>query len=360
MKQIFTAGVICLLLLTGTMDIFADQILMKNGDRLTGKIIKKDGDKIVIETENAGTVSILWSSVERVTADQTLNIELADGQLVKGTVKADKAEKLTVETKDTGSVTVEKEKITVVRSEEEQVKFIAERDRMLNPSFGDLWSGSADVGYSFTTGNSKTRAFTAGLKAVRETTRDKISLYANAVQASNSTTGVSITTAQAVWAGARYDYNLSPKMFIYGSADFEHDSPQLLDLRSVFGAGVGYRAIRNERTQLDVFGGGAYNMEFYKAGIRRNSAELSFGNELKHKINPRMLLSQRLVIFPNVSDFGRFRAQFDASVVTDINSWLGWHITLADRFNSDPVLGAQRNDLLLSTGLRVNFGRKAK
>jgi putative salt-induced outer membrane protein YdiY len=229
---------------------------------------------------------------------------------------------------------------------------------MLNPGFGDLWAGSADVGLSFATGNSKSQAFTAGIRAARETTRDKITIYANAIQASNSTSGVSVTTARALWAGARYDYNVSPKLFVFGTADFEHDRLQLLDLRTVFGGGLGYRAIRNERTQLDLFAGAVYNREFYQGDIRRGSVEVTFGDELKHKLNSRMNLTQRLVVYPNVSDFGRFRLLLDASLVTAVNSWLGWHVTVADRFNSDPVFGAEKNDLLLSTGLRVNFGRK--
>lgn len=359
MKRTFISAMLIALLLGNTLSVFADQIILKNGDRFTGKILKKDGDKIIIETESAGTITVLWSAVEKVTSDAPLNLELTDGQTIKGTV-ATVEDKVEVETTDAGKVTVEKEKITVARNEAEQTKFITERDRMLNPSFGDLWTGSADVGLSLTTGNSKTRAFTAGIKAARETVKDKISVYANAVQASNTTTGVSVTTAKALWFGGRYDYNINKKTFVFGSADFEIDSPQLLDLRMVFGGGFGYRAIRNERTQLDVFGGGAYNREYYKTGLRRNSAELMFGNELKHKLNTRMNLSQRFVVYPNVSDFGRFRAQFDASLLTDINSWLGWHITVADRFNSDPVIGAQKNDMFLSTGLRVNFGRKIK
>ncbi|MBK9155576.1 MAG: DUF481 domain-containing protein [Chloracidobacterium sp.] len=359
MKKITTMALSFILTFGSSSLVLADQITLKNGDRITGKIVKKDGDKIVIETESAGVIAVLWAAVDKVASDAPLNLELADGQTIKGTV-ATVDSRLEVETIDAGKVVVEREKVTTARNEAEQAKFIAERDRMLNPSFGDLWTGSADVGYSLTTGNSKTQAFTAGIRAARETVKDKITVYANAVQASNSTTGVSVTTAKALWFGGRYDYNINRKLFVFGSGDFEIDSPQLLDLRMVFGGGIGYRAIRNERTQLDLFGGAAYNREYFQTGLKRSSAELTIGNELKHRLNKRMKVSQRFVGYPNLSEFGRFRAQFDASLLTDINGWLGWHITVADRFNSDPVLGAEKNDLLLSTGLRVNFGRANK
>ena len=347
------------LILAPSINVLADQITLKNGDRISGKILKKDGDKIVIETESAGLVTILWAAVDRVTSDAPLNLELADGKTIKGTVET-VDDKVEVETPDAGKVVVEKEKITTARNETEQAKFIAERDRMLNPGFGDLWSGSAEVGFTLTRGNSDAQAFTAGIKASRETLNDKISVYANAVQASNSTTGVSVTTAKAYWFGGRYDYNINKKLFVYGSGDFEIDELQLLNLRMVYGGGFGYRAIRNETTEFDIFGGGAFNQEYYKTAPNRSSAELTFGNDLKHKFNDRMKMTQRFAVYPNMSDLGRFRFQFDASLFTDINGWLGWHISLADRFNSDPVLGAEKNDLLLSTGLTVNFGRTKK
>ena len=83
MKKTTIFVLMCVLLLGNTLNVFADQIVLKNGDRITGKILKKDGDKIVIETESAGTITILWAAVERVASDEPLNLELTDGQLIK-------------------------------------------------------------------------------------------------------------------------------------------------------------------------------------------------------------------------------------------------------------------------------------
>lgn len=357
MSKFLSLCLSCLLILINCPIIFADQIFLKNGDRLTGKIIKKDGDKIVIETEAAGEITLVWTAVEKIVSDEPLNIKLADGQLIKGIVAAENS-RLEVETETAGTIEIEKESIEVVRSVEEQAKFEAEQERLQNPGIIELWKGTANIGFSLTSGNSDTKSLTAGFRANRETRQDKISVYANAIQASNSDSGISETTAQAIWAGVRYDYNLSEKTFVFGSADFEYDKPQLLDLRSVFGAGFGYKAIRSEKTKLDVFGGGTYNRENFANGIKRNSAEVLFGNELEHKITENINLEQRFSIYPSVSRFGKFRSLLDASVITNINDWLGWQVTVGNRFNSSPVGNAEKNDLLFSTGLRATFGRK--
>jgi hypothetical protein len=50
-----------LLLLVSIFDplcVFADQITLKNGDRLTGKIVSRDADVITHENDNAGDINI--------------------------------------------------------------------------------------------------------------------------------------------------------------------------------------------------------------------------------------------------------------------------------------------------------------
>lgn len=366
MSKFLSFSLICIMLIMlCPLSIFADQIVLKNGDKLTGKIIKKDGDSIIIKTEFAGTVTIKWEAVEKIIADEPVNIKLSDGQLLKGTVATTETveednTKFEVKTQDAGTVEIEKENVVVVRNEAEQARVIAEEERLRNPSLLDLWTGTANVGFSLTSGNSDTRALTAGFRGNRETRKDKIIVYANAIQASNSNSGVSVTTAQALYGGLRYDYNLSERTFAFASGDFEYDKPQLLNLRSVIGAGFGYKAIRSERTKLDIFGGATYNRENFSTGLKRNSAEGLIGNDLSFQLTDNVSIEQRFKAYPSLSNFGEFRALFDASVITNINDWLGFQVTLGDRYNSNPVNGAVSNDILFTTGLRATFGRKKK
>jgi len=36
---------------------------------------------------------------------------------------------------------------------------------------------------------------------------------------------------------------------------------------------------------------------------------------------------------------------------------LGWNVTFSDRYLSNPVEGTEANDVLLTTGLRITFGK---
>src|SRR5260221_9986352 len=49
----------------------ADQVVLKNGDRLTGKIITGDGKTLLLKTEFAGDVTIKWRSEEHTSELQS-------------------------------------------------------------------------------------------------------------------------------------------------------------------------------------------------------------------------------------------------------------------------------------------------
>jgi hypothetical protein len=89
----------------------------------------------------------------------------------------------------------------------------------------------------------------------------------------------------------------------------------------------------------------------------QNSAEVLVGEELDQKFSKRTTFTERFVFYPNLSHVGDYRYQFDATFATQLKTWLSWQATFSDRYISYPPPGLKGNDLLLSTGLRVTWGK---
>lgn len=334
----------------------ADQIVLKNGDRLTGSIVQSDGKTLTIQSEFAGAVNIPLDAITQITSDKPLYVTLKDSQMLLGSIGTADG-KLAVRTVDAGTVTISQDTIQTIRSKEEQDAYQTQIDRLRNPSLSDLWNGALDTGLSLTRGNTETITYNFGVTASRATTRDKISGYITALYARNSSTGTSLVSANAKRGGARYDLNLTSKVFAFGLGDLENDEFQELDLRLTFGGGMGWHAKKTERTSFDIFGGASLNRESFSTGLTRSSAEMLIGEELTYKASGRTSFRERAVLFPNMTESGEYRFNFDAGAVTLLNTWLGWNVTFSDRYISNPIAGLKSNDVLLSTGLRVTFGR---
>ena len=50
-----------------------------------------------------------------------------------------------------------------------------------------------------------------------------------------------------------------------------------------------------------------------------------------------------------------FRIAFDTTADATLNRWLSWQVAISDRYLSDPAPGRRKNDVLLTTGLRLSF-----
>jgi putative salt-induced outer membrane protein YdiY len=318
----------------------ADQITLKNGDRVTGTITSADTTSLNLKTDYAGTLTIKWDAVEAISSDQSLYVTSKSGQKVAGPVTTSDG-KFEVATAS-GTVILDKDAIQTVRSESEQKAYGA-------------WGGFLDSGLSLSRGNSETSNFTIGATATRMTVKDKAGAYLNSIYSKGRTDGVNLTTASAIHGGLRFDFNLSDKTFAFAFTDFDHDRFQDLDLRNVIGGGFGYHFIKTDATNLDLFAGASLNQEYF-TNLTRRSGELLAGESLDHKLSSAFSIKERLEFYPNVTDLGQYRVVFDTAAITKISKFLSWQVEASDRYITNPVNGLKGNDLLFTTGVRVAFG----
>ena len=349
----------------------ADQVSLKNGDRLTGTIESLDGKSLVIKTDAAGEVTIQWAAIDTITSTQPLHVGLEGGQMVVGPVTT-KDGQIVVTTKTAGVVTSSMNSVHVIRSDSEQAAYEAALERLQHPRLGDFWSGTLDTGLSLTRGNSATLSYNLAGRAVRQTDRDKITAYMTVVYGKNDNTSPGQVIAHQITGGVRGDINFSAKLFAFAATDFNSNALQNLDLQNVVYGGIGDHLIKTKNTQFDVFAGAGYNQEFFSAytllnpappppmlafaAVTQRNAEANVGEQFDTKLGSRSTFSETFNFFSNLSGPSGYRYTFNSVLSTAFYKWLGWQFSLNDNFLSNPPTGIKQNDLLFSTGLRLTFG----
>ncbi len=329
----------------------ADQVVLKNGDRVTGAIVKKDGKNLTIKTDQFGVVTTSWDQVASVQADKPVNVVLPDGRTVQGTIATTNG-RLEVATKD-ARLTLEPAEIVTIRNDDEERAY----ERLQKPGWGELWTGGGSVGFAGTSGNARTLTFTTAINAARITNTDKFSVYFNAIKASALVNGKNSDTAQAVRGGLGYDHNLTPRLFLNLFNDYEYDKFQNLDLRFVVGAGLGFHAVKTERSRLDLLGGIDFNHSSFSTPLIRDSAEIYFGDDYNYKLNAATSFYQDFRMFNDLSNIGTYRMNFDVGASTKFSKWLSWNLALSDRYLNHPAPGRKTNDFLYTTGLGITFAK---
>jgi putative salt-induced outer membrane protein YdiY len=347
---------VALILVLAAVPSLADQVTLKNGDRLTGTIVSSDGKTLMLHTEYAGDLTVKWDAVKGIDSSEPLRVDLPNGKTAIGPVST---------TDDTVKVATSSGEVAAPVGSVKGLSQQAAYEKIEKASLLQGWKGGVNAGFSFTGGNSQTTNLAIGFLAARQSLKSKLGMYANTVYATTTTTVVSInpftntkftsTTANTEAGGIRYDHDLNPKTFTFAAADFFADALQGLNLRSVFGGGLGYHAIKNDTTTLDFLGGVNYTRESYTT-LQRNLIALTLGEELMHKLGKSTILNQKLYFFPDLNSAGDYRGTFDFASVTKISKRFGWQNSFADVYVTNPPAGKKQNDVIFTTGLNVAFG----
>ncbi|MBX3281910.1 MAG: DUF481 domain-containing protein [Acidobacteria bacterium] len=326
-----------------TSVVFGDHITLKNGDRITGTVISRTEGSIEVETAYAGVIKIPASMIEKIIPEPDPNAKAAE---------AEKAEPMA------------KVSAATAKSPDKAAETPGAKEDKKPPLFGngrvfgmvDGWTGNASIGFNYASGNSKTSTLTTSLRAVKEGINDKLTIYARSLWFTSRNSGASITTSNAFWGGARYDRNVNKKLFGFVSYDFERDRPKKLVFRSIVGAGVGHHTIKNDRTELDLLSGIAWNRT-WQADEKTDTPEGLAGAALKQRVNNRLKFQGTFTFYQNITDVNEYRFITDSTVSLDVTKRIGIFFTVGNRFNNDPPRTTEKNDFLFTTGLKWNFGK---
>ncbi|HEY3198415.1 MAG TPA: hypothetical protein VGJ57_10400, partial [Nitrospirales bacterium] len=86
--------VLCVLAWPATAS--ADEVMLKNGDRLTGDIIKMGDGSLVLKTPYAGEVKIDWKEVQGITSKAPVKIQTLDDSVLQGIVTSPAGDQIVI------------------------------------------------------------------------------------------------------------------------------------------------------------------------------------------------------------------------------------------------------------------------
>jgi len=329
----------------------ADTLVLKNGDRLTGTAVKLEGGKLTFKTAYADAIAIAWDQVANLKVDKPLVLPEDKGNL--NVISIERTDSGLVITTASGNSTMDAKAVTVLRTSADQAAYEAS----LRPGWGHAWTVAANASLALAKGNSDTETFGAGFTAIRATATDKTLLNFNTLYGRDNKAG--ITSANTTGGGLRYDHNLNPKLFAFGSGDFLTNGLQDLDFRSTLSGGFGWHALKGKTQTLDLMGGVAWTHENYSAvtstdpatpASTNSFAALNFGEQYTWKINPSSVLTEQANFFPDMNNLGQIQFNVNSSFSTKIAKVFSWVTTFTDNYTSFPPAGTLNNDLTLTTG----------
>jgi hypothetical protein len=324
-----------------------DVVEVASGDRITGDVSRLQHGQLAFRTASAGaghkrfagTISIVWAEVVSIKSAKTLDVELASGERLTGSIATTSPGSLVVQTSSGPSRAIDlKEIIGIITIES---------------GFRGRTTGSIDFGLNYTNAEDA-RTYT---------------LDANALHRSR-TYAYETQVAFTSWLSARDDAErltrndvtvdvrrrFPNRWFALATGAVQQDEPLELDVRVLLGGGIGRTLIQSNRTVLSAEGGLDYDGEQYDStDTFDHSLEAFAGIDWDWFAGDSSTeASLDATTFISLAR-PRARLQLDGSLRHDIFWDMYWALNVLENFDSDPPGDRPRSDFSVSFSLGWTF-----
>jgi putative salt-induced outer membrane protein YdiY len=249
----------------------ADEVLLRNGDRISGEALAKAAGKLVVRTAYAGEISIDWNEVASITFDAPTQV------LFEGASEPVRLRQLGAELRD--------------------VAYLNPKPHELGN--GLTYAGRATLSAAYASGNTESERLYADAELSARALAYRYQLSGRVEQRSEP-----LAQDVSAWrGGANYDRFLDARRFVYVRGSLEHDRAKDLRRRTAAGFGYGTQFAETERFSLSLRGGLDYLSEERYATQDEHYPALGWGLSAKYvPWGPRLELFHEHEGFRNLDD----------------------------------------------------------
>lgn len=316
-----------------------DIVYLKNGDRITGEVKSLTRGKLEFSTDHMGTVYIEWQDILQLTSKTGQSIELTDGQRYYGILtKPANDSELTIST-PMGQADIPVNDVFSMYPVE--ANFWDRLDMHIN--FGLSWDKGSEVG-----------KYNLGVDA---TYRRRESITKASFSTEITTQASSDNTSRSDLSGMHNIFKPGKRFHSY-FANLEQNDQLGIDLRALVGAGYGWVPVRSQKNWFSFALGADVNNEIPTEGDSQTNLEgVAWLTYEYYKFDsPERSWQTNFVIFPGITDWGRWRASFKTNFKLEIVNDLYWNMDLFATYDNKPIsLDAEKSDYGVTTSLGYKF-----
>jgi hypothetical protein len=317
-----------------------DVVEFRNGDRLTGEVKKLDRGRLTFKTDAAGTINIEWDEIRAVQTDQDIQVEVQSGARYFGQIKKTESESEVLIETAAGPIALQKSKVIA-----------------MNPIDSDGFRGmdlSVSAGYNFTKASNVTQ-FNVGIDAAYRTRTRIFSADFSSIISDSSNNDVS----QRQSLSFNYTRLRANRWLNDGGISFDRNDELGLNLRTSISAGGG-RILTQTNSSMFMLKGGLKATRENNVNTPSDVDSLeSYGLvtwEWFRYDSPELDWSTSLEVIPSLTESGRVRGEFDATLSWEIFSDLFWRLEFYDSYDNQPQSAtAEKNDFGVTTSVSYKF-----
>jgi hypothetical protein len=303
---------------------------LKNGDRLTGRIVSQETNRLVLSVQSLGEISVPIQSISKrevlpapASAPETKTVAAKPPQQ-QSPKPAPKAAPKPPEKKSAPKYWKANVKVG-------SDFLFSQRDR-------ELYYSRIKVTYDHPLSEDPKRSFRA--------TADYNVDY-------GKTDGV--TSTDRMGGTLKADMDVNERLFFYSLGGGGYDAGRKIDLQYEAGPGAGYHVFTRPKIRLNTEGGVNYAAQDRVGNQDVKNFYLRLAHDLTWKITPRISLTHAAEFFPRAESFEEYRARLDTTLSFGLTKSLSLNLSVLDLYDTDPANRVNNNELQIRSSVGVTF-----
>jgi putative salt-induced outer membrane protein YdiY len=334
--------VLCALAYSTTVS--ADEVYFKNGDRLSGQIVRMTDGKLVFLSKVVGEVTVNLTDIKTFSSNEPVEVHLKDGTVLHQPVAAAEPNEFALKT----------------TAPLQPQRFLLAEVASINPPPAPKakWTGHVSGAVGLTTGNTKSNSLSGSVSLARRTEQDRTTADADIAKGSQTDrdTGVSRTIEDWWRLRGEYDYFFTKKFFGFGNGRYEKDTIARLNRRVVVGGGAGYQWIEDAKTSFSTNLGLASVFEKYENQAESsNQLSLQAGYNFSRQLLPNTKFLNDLTYYPSLDQFSDYFLTSTAELRASLTKTMFANFKVIFNYDATPALDRGKTDVKYLLGVGMNF-----
>lgn len=308
----------------------ADEILITNGDRLSGEIVRHDAYSVRLETDYAGTLDIKWSKIDEITLNEPSVVLLKDRTTFEvESFKLVDEELVLQPVGSSDTISVQATSVQVIEPDPWEL------------GQGHKFTGKVNLAIENESGNSESHELDLDFDMRNRWGKNSLRVFGELEY--DTTRGFKSTDSWSVMASL--DHVFSGKWYYAGALAFKQDQFADLDLRTLVGPGIGYRFFDSKPLNL-TFELGPYYLKdnFIAQPDRKYWGAAWFLDYDQFVWKKRLQLYHRQTGFQGIDYTGKFLWRSWTGVRVPLIAGLFGSLEYEIDYDSEPAVEAETTD----------------
>lgn len=325
---------------------FADEVLFKNGDRISGKIETMEGGKMVIVSKVAGKITVDIKDIRTFSTDGPIAVRFNDETTVNQKINAGPDGQIAIA--PGGNLAPQNLPLN-------KIKYV---------NFSENWTGHIAIGGEYARGNTESETLNLAIHLQRRTEQDRITTDAGFLygrQRFDNPKGSTVEETQNDWfIGGQYDYYFTKKFYGYFNAKVERDTIAGISLRVTPGGGVGYDWFDLPNHHFHTEAGISWLYRDYShvtppEPATDETVAVRLAYHYDRKINDKVLVFHNFEYFPGLDSINDYYFDTDAGIRTTLTDKMFAEFKIQEQYDQRPAPGKGHNDTQFILGVGWNF-----